>query len=101
MRHNTFPPGRDKERVAKVLKHYESQTEEEAVAEDESAFEIGKRSPGKGARLNYGAGKGAGKRSQAQLWRAQMNEIAQPARRADAKLRLALRAWPQFGAGCA
>ena len=82
MRHNTFPPGRDKERVAKVLKHYESQTEEEAVAEDESAFEIGKR-------------------SQAQLWRAQMNEIAQPARRADAKLRLALRAWPQFGAGCA
>jgi hypothetical protein len=34
-----FPPGWDEERVRKVLAHYESQTEDEAVAEDEAAFE--------------------------------------------------------------
>lgn len=34
-----FPPGWDEERVRRVLAHYESQTEEEAVAEDEAAFE--------------------------------------------------------------
>ncbi len=34
-----FPPGWDEERVQRVLGHYESQTEEEAVAEDEAAFE--------------------------------------------------------------
>jgi hypothetical protein len=39
MRQNKFPPGWDKERVRKVLAHYEQQTEEEAVAEDEAAFE--------------------------------------------------------------
>ena len=37
MKHTAFPPGWDKERVARVLKHYDSQTEEEAVAEDEAA----------------------------------------------------------------
>ena len=34
-----FPPGWDAERVGRVLSHYESQTDEEAVAEDEAAFE--------------------------------------------------------------
>lgn len=34
-----FPPGWDEERVRRVLEHYEGQTEEEAVAEDEAAFE--------------------------------------------------------------
>jgi hypothetical protein len=34
-----FPPGWDEERVRRVLKHYESQSEEEAVAEDEAAFD--------------------------------------------------------------
>ena len=34
-----FPPGWDEERVKRVLEHYESQTDEEAVAEDEAAFE--------------------------------------------------------------
>lgn len=34
-----FPPGWDSERVKKVLAHYETQSEEEAVAEDEAAFE--------------------------------------------------------------
>ena len=38
---NKFPPGWDEERVRAVLEHYESQTEEEAVAEDEAAFEDG------------------------------------------------------------
>jgi len=36
---NRFPPGWDEERVRRVLAHYESQTEGEAVAEDESAYE--------------------------------------------------------------
>ena len=39
MRLNKFPPGWDLERVKRVLSHYESQSEEEAVAEDEAAFE--------------------------------------------------------------
>ena len=39
MRENRFPPGWDEERVHKVLTHYEEQTEAEAVAEDEAAFE--------------------------------------------------------------
>jgi hypothetical protein len=39
MKQNQFPPGWDEERVNKVLKHYDKQTEEEAVAEDEAAFE--------------------------------------------------------------
>ena len=39
MRQNRFPPGWDEERVQKVLKHYEEQTEDEAVAEDEAALE--------------------------------------------------------------
>ncbi len=34
-----FPPGWDEERVKRVLAHYESQTEEEALAEDEAAYE--------------------------------------------------------------
>jgi hypothetical protein len=34
-----FPMGWDEQRVRRVLKHYEEQTEEEAVAEDEAAYE--------------------------------------------------------------
>ena len=34
-----FPPGWDEERVHRVLERYDSLTEEEAVAEDEAAFE--------------------------------------------------------------
>ena len=37
---NRFPPGWDAERVREVIEHYESQTEEEAVAEDEAAFAL-------------------------------------------------------------
>ena len=37
-KHNEFPPGWDEERVQSVIAHYEQQTEEEAVAEDEAAF---------------------------------------------------------------
>jgi hypothetical protein len=32
-------PGWDEKRVCKVLAHYEQQTDDEAVAEDEAAFE--------------------------------------------------------------
>lgn len=34
-----FPAGWDEDRVRRVLAHYESQGEEEAVAEDEAAYE--------------------------------------------------------------
>jgi hypothetical protein len=34
-----FPPGWDEDRVQRVIEHYESQPEAEAVAEDEAAFE--------------------------------------------------------------
>ena len=39
MKQSKFPPGWDEERVRGVLAHYEEQTEEEAVAEDEATFE--------------------------------------------------------------
>jgi len=39
MKENRFPPGWDEARVKRVLEHYEQQTEDEAVAEDEAAFE--------------------------------------------------------------
>ncbi len=39
MRQSRFPKGWDEERVKRVLEHYESQTGEEAVAEDEAAWE--------------------------------------------------------------
>jgi hypothetical protein len=39
MKQSKFPVGWDEERVRRVLVHYEQQTEEEAVAEDEAAFE--------------------------------------------------------------
>ena len=34
-----FPPGWDVERVRRVLHHYDSLSEDEAVAEDEAAFD--------------------------------------------------------------
>lgn len=39
MKQSKFPPGWDIQRVQKVLAHYETQSEDEAVAEDEAAFE--------------------------------------------------------------
>ena len=39
MTQSRFPDGWDEERVQRVLAHYESQTEEEAMAEDEAVFE--------------------------------------------------------------
>lgn len=39
MAQSKFPQGWDKERVRSALKHYEEQTEEEVVAEDEAGFE--------------------------------------------------------------
>jgi hypothetical protein len=38
-RQSRFPPGWDEARVQRVLEHCESQSEGEAVAEDEAAFE--------------------------------------------------------------
>jgi len=39
MKKSKFPPGWDAKRVNAVLSHYEKQTEEEAIAEDEAAYE--------------------------------------------------------------
>lgn len=39
MRQSEFPEGWDEEKVRRVLAHYERQSEEEAVAEDEAAYE--------------------------------------------------------------
>jgi hypothetical protein len=38
MKQQLYPTGWNEERVRKLLQHYETQTEEEAVAEDEAAF---------------------------------------------------------------
>jgi len=39
MKQSKYPPGWNEKRVNQVLEHYETQSEEEAVAEDEAAFE--------------------------------------------------------------
>ena len=38
MSQSRFPKGWEEDRVRRVLEHYENQTDEEAVAEDEAAF---------------------------------------------------------------
>lgn len=40
MKRNRFPAGWNSARVRRVLEHYERQTEDEAVAEDEAAFDL-------------------------------------------------------------
>lgn len=37
-RRQSFPPGWDERRVKRLIEHYEGQSEEEAIAEDEAAF---------------------------------------------------------------
>ena len=39
MANDRFPPGWNEDRVQRVLARYETQTEAEAVAEDEAAFD--------------------------------------------------------------
>ena len=39
MKQSKFPAGWDEKRLQRVLKHYEQQTEEESVAEDEASYE--------------------------------------------------------------
>ena len=39
MKQTNFPNGWNEERVRQVLRHYEQQSEDEAVAEDEAVFE--------------------------------------------------------------
>ena len=36
---NKYPPGCDLERVQRLIQHYDSQSDEEAIAEDEAAFD--------------------------------------------------------------
>ncbi len=40
MKRNRFPAGWNEARVRRVLEHYEGQTEDEAVAEDEASFQL-------------------------------------------------------------
>jgi hypothetical protein len=40
MKQNKYPAGWNERKVRRVLKNYDSQTEEEAIAEDEAAFEL-------------------------------------------------------------
>jgi len=39
MKQASFPKGWNEERVRRVLEHYETQSDEEAVAEDEATYE--------------------------------------------------------------
>ncbi len=39
MTNANYPPGWDEQRVREVLEHYENQSDDEAVAEDEAAWE--------------------------------------------------------------
>jgi len=41
MKNSSFPAGWHEQRVRKVIDHYERQSEDEAVAEDEAAYEDG------------------------------------------------------------
>ena len=43
MKKSKFPPGWDEHRVQGILAYYETQSEEEAVAEDEAAYEDSKQ----------------------------------------------------------
>ncbi len=40
MKRNRFPAGWNEAKVRRVLEHYERQTEDEAVAEDEAAYQL-------------------------------------------------------------
>lgn len=40
MKDNRYPPGWNEERVQRVLAHYDAQTEDDAFAEDEAAYEV-------------------------------------------------------------
>lgn len=40
MKQTKYPAGWSETKIRKVLKHYESQTEDEAIAEDEASFEL-------------------------------------------------------------
>jgi hypothetical protein len=43
MAQSKFPAGWDEERVQRVMAHYEAQSDDAAVAEDEAAFEASER----------------------------------------------------------
>jgi hypothetical protein len=40
MKQNKYPSGWNERKVSRILQHYESQTEDEAIAEDEASFEL-------------------------------------------------------------
>lgn len=40
MKQTKYPAGWNERKIRRVLKHYDSQTEDEAVAEDDAAFEL-------------------------------------------------------------
>jgi len=40
MKQSEYPSGWNERKVSRVLRHHESQTEDEAITEDEAAFEL-------------------------------------------------------------
>ena len=40
MKQTKYPAGWNERKVRRLVKHYESQTEDEAIVEDEAAFEL-------------------------------------------------------------
>jgi len=62
---NRFPKGWDESRVREVLDHYESQTEEEALAEDEAVFR--KRDNGRSERTRTRNHKASGARESGRI----------------------------------
>jgi hypothetical protein len=40
MKQNKYPSGWNERKAGRVLRHYESQSESEAIAEDETAYEL-------------------------------------------------------------
>jgi len=53
MKQSRYPKGWDEARVKRVLEHYESQTQEEAVPEDEAAYESTTLTGRSGARAEF------------------------------------------------
>lgn len=43
MSNNRYPPGWDEQRVRRILDHYDQQSEDEAVAEDEDRYDTATR----------------------------------------------------------
>ena len=83
MRQSKYPAGWDEQRVRRVLEHYEAQSDEEAVAEDEAAYEATTHHDGSAGRARTacpGAYREAERRLNRSGHRFRRTERAKPAR---------------------